>query len=54
VPGRGKANVAVGLVIVPVVDIEAIGVKVAEVDAVAIRIHIFVCFHLCHQKLNLF
>jgi len=54
VPGRGKANVVVAVVIVPIVDIETIRVELAEVDAVAVGIQIFVRFHLCHQKLNLF
>jgi hypothetical protein len=45
VPRRGKTNVVVRLVIVPVVDIETIGIKVAKVDAVAIGVQIFARFH---------
>ena len=40
VPGGGDGQIAIAIVIPIVVDLEAGSIEVAEVDAVAVRIHI--------------
>lgn len=39
VPGTGDAEVVVAVVVPVVVDVEAAGIEIADVDAIAIRIH---------------
>jgi len=48
VPRGSETNVVMGLNAIPVVDIEAVLIEVAEIDMIAVRIHIFVYFHLGH------
>ena len=52
VPGGGKANVVVAVVIRPVVDIETIRVEVTDIDTAAVRSHKIACFYPCHWKLR--
>lgn len=49
----GKTNIVVAVVIPVVVDIETVLVKVADIDAVAVRIKKIAGFHPCHWKLKL-
>jgi hypothetical protein len=51
VPGGSEPKVVVVVVIRVVVDVETIGVEVADVDAVTVRIKIIACFRQCHCPL---
>ena len=39
-PGRRNTDIVIAVVIVPVVDIETLGIKVTDVDTVTVRIKI--------------
>ena len=39
-PGRRNTDIVIAVVVVPVVDIETLGIKVTDVDTVTVRIKI--------------
>jgi len=39
-PGGGQADVVIAVIVPVVVDVETVGVEVADVDTVAVRIHL--------------
>ena len=51
-PGGRNAQVGVPVVVPIVVDVEAVGVEIADVHAVAVRVEKFVRPHLWHQTLR--
>ena len=52
VPGGGQTDIVIAVVIRPVVDIEALRVEVADIDAVAVRGNEIACAHPRHRKLR--
>lgn len=50
VPGGSQADVVVAVVIPVVVDVQAVLVEVADVDAVAAGVEIIACFRLLSLK----
>ena len=54
-PGRRHTEVGIAVVVPVVVDVETLGVEIADVHAVAVRVQIFVRSRLCplwHRSLR--
>lgn len=52
-PGGSKPDIAIAIIVIPVVEIKTVRVEVANIDVIAIRIKIICLFSSISQEMNL-